>query len=138
MAMIGLWKTVGYGIIYKGVIMKAQKFELFRGCLGNGITICNKAVIEHGDYKTIGHISESGKLKLYVSEDYIPADAMEIIQRDVQEQREKYLKWWNSLSTIEKYSRLLDSLPIGVFLEVVAHKEMNMEEKVAMMEEKYL
>ncbi|MCD7996415.1 MAG: hypothetical protein LUH21_04190 [Clostridiales bacterium] len=118
--------------------MKAQKFELFRGCLGNGITICNKAVMEHGDYKVIGHIGDNGKLKLYVAEDYIPADAMEIIQRDVQEQRQKYLKWWNNLPVETKYSRLLGSLPIGAFLEVVAYKEMSMEEKIALMEEKYL
>lgn len=118
--------------------MKAQKFELFRGCLGNGITICNKAVMEYGDYKKIGHIGNNGKLKLYVSTDYIPEDAMEIIQRDMQEQRQKYLKWWNSLSAIEKYSRLLDKLPIGEYLEVISHKEMSMKEKVAMMEEKYL
>lgn len=34
------------------------KFELFMGCLGNGVTVCNKAVTEHGDYKKIAHISE--------------------------------------------------------------------------------
>lgn len=45
------------------------KFELFMGCLGNGVTVCNKAVTEHGDYKTIAHISEHGHIKLYVSED---------------------------------------------------------------------
>lgn len=28
-----------------------KKFELFMGCFGNGITVCNKAVQEHGDYK---------------------------------------------------------------------------------------
>lgn len=32
--------------------MAAQKFELFMGCMGNGTTVCNKAVYEHGDYKT--------------------------------------------------------------------------------------
>lgn len=26
----------------------ARRFELFMGCLGNGITVCNKAVMEHG------------------------------------------------------------------------------------------
>lgn len=38
-----------------------EKFELFMGCLGNGITVCNKAVMEHGDYKYIAHIRETGK-----------------------------------------------------------------------------
>lgn len=118
--------------------MKTQKFELFRGCLGNGIRICNKAVMEHGTYKIIDHIGENGKLKLYVPEDYIPADAMEIIQRDMQEQRQKYLRWWNTLPLERKYGNMLDSLSIGKFLEIVAHKELSMEEKVTMMEKEYL
>lgn len=28
-----------------------RKFELFYGYLGNGTTVCNKAVEENGDYK---------------------------------------------------------------------------------------
>lgn len=39
------------------------KFELFMCCLGNGVTVCNKAVMEYGDYKHIAHISDSGKNK---------------------------------------------------------------------------
>lgn len=38
-----------------------RKFELFMGCFGNGITVCNKAVMEHGDYKRIAHIREQEK-----------------------------------------------------------------------------
>lgn len=41
-------------------------FELFLGCLGNGITICNKAVLENGDYKPIAHIRDNGNIKWYV------------------------------------------------------------------------
>ena len=41
--------------------MMAAKFELWFGCLGNGTTVCNKAVTENGDYKKIAHISEGGK-----------------------------------------------------------------------------
>ena len=44
----------------------AGKFELFYGCLGNGTTVCNKAVEENGDYKKIAHISEGGNIRLYV------------------------------------------------------------------------
>ena len=42
----------------------AGKFELFCGCLGNGTTVCNKAVTENGDYKKIAHISEGGNIRL--------------------------------------------------------------------------
>ncbi len=50
-----------------------KNFDLFLGCLGNGITVCNKAVSEHGDYKRVAHISPAGNIRLYVSADYIPA-----------------------------------------------------------------
>ena len=30
-----------------------KKFDLFMGCLGNGVTVCNKAVEQHGDYKKV-------------------------------------------------------------------------------------
>lgn len=39
-----------------------KKFELFMCCLGNGTTICNKAVEEYGDYKIIAHIADCGKI----------------------------------------------------------------------------
>ena len=48
-----------------------KNFELFGGCLGNGITLANMAEIENGDYKTIGHISPGGKITWYVEENYI-------------------------------------------------------------------
>ena len=60
--------------------MKAKYFKLFIGYLGNGATVCNSAVYESGDYKHIAHISPAGHIKLYVSADYIPADAMQKIK----------------------------------------------------------
>ena len=33
--------------------MAAKNFELFLGCLGNGVTVCNSAVIENGDFKMV-------------------------------------------------------------------------------------
>ena len=38
-----------------------ENFKLWMGCLGNGITVCNSAVEESGDYKHIAHISNNGK-----------------------------------------------------------------------------
>lgn len=82
--------------------MENPKFELFMGFLGNGITLCNKAVEEYGDYKQIGHIGEDGKLRLYVNQNYIPTEAMDTIQKMAHEQRQKYLSWWDKLSIDEK------------------------------------
>ena len=39
--------------------------DLMFGCLGNGITVCDKSSMENGDYKTVAHISEYGGMKLY-------------------------------------------------------------------------
>lgn len=39
-----------------------KRFELFMGCLGNGITVCNKAVMEGGDFKKVAHISPEGEV----------------------------------------------------------------------------
>lgn len=38
--------------------MTKEKFELFLGCFGNGITVYNKAAEENGDYKKIAHIAD--------------------------------------------------------------------------------
>ena len=37
--------------------MAARNFKLFLGCLGNGVTVCNSAVMEDGDFKMVAHIS---------------------------------------------------------------------------------
>lgn len=57
--------------------MAARNFKLFLGSLGNGVTVCNSAVMENGDFKMVAHISNEGKITWYVSEDYPPADARE-------------------------------------------------------------
>ena len=49
--------------------MAAQNFKLFLGCLGNGVTVCNSAVMEDGDFKMVAHISNEGKITWYVGED---------------------------------------------------------------------
>jgi hypothetical protein len=69
--------------------MAAKNFELFIGYLGNGATVCNSAVYEHGDYKTIAHISNAGNIKFYVAPDYIPAEAMQKIQETAEEHRKE-------------------------------------------------
>lgn len=118
--------------------MKAKKFELFMGCLGNGTTVCNKAVEENGDYKKIAHIGNNGEITWYVTENYVPEAELARIKRVAEKDREKYLTWWNSLSTAEKYSRLLDIIPHKVFMEVVKDKTSSMEQKVKRLEKQYI
>ena len=67
--------------------MAAQNFKLFLGCLGNGVTVCNSAVMEDGDFKMVAHISNEGKITWYVGEDYPPADALASIRACAEQER---------------------------------------------------
>ena len=72
------------------------KFELFMGYLGNGCTVCNKAVMERGDYKQIAHISNAGNIKWYVEPAKIPGDALLRIEHVANAHRENFIKWFDS------------------------------------------
>lgn len=86
--------------------MATKNFELFIGYLGNGATVCNSAVYEHGDYKTIAHISNAGNIKFYVAPDYIPAEAMQKIQETAEEHKKKTLAALDQSLNITKYSKM--------------------------------
>lgn len=58
-----------------------KNFELFLGCHGNGVSVCNKLIEEHGDYKKIAHISSQGIIKWYVAPNTIPNDVLTTIER---------------------------------------------------------
>lgn len=91
--------------------MKANNFKLFMGCLGHGITVCNSAVMEGGDYKTIAHISPAGNIKLYVKPDYIPADAMTSIENAAASCKADTIKHLElELSTRYGYERTIDQI----------------------------
>lgn len=108
-----------------------KKFKLFMGCLGNGITVCNKAVEEHGDYKHIAHISDRGNIKFYVKENYIPETALNTIKETAQRERKKFLNdFWNTKTDIQKYSILLDALPYSVKEPITSNKNKTLAEKV--------
>ena len=70
--------------------MKKENFELFLGCLGNGITVCNKSVEENGAYKTIEHFADV--------------------------QREKWEKWLDSMPELKRYEKLLETVPADIML----------------------
>lgn len=88
-----------------------KKFELFMGCFGNGITVSNKAVMEHGDYKRIAHISNAGNIKLYVSENYIPAEEMKKIKTAAKANKEKFIADFEKLPELNQYFKILSILP---------------------------
>ena len=115
-----------------------KNIKLWMGCLGNGITVCNSAVEESGDYKLIAHISDNGKIKLYVSENYIPVEDMQRIERTAAEQRKTFLNEWNKQPDIRKYEKLLDMCSHSDFMGIAHNKEITLAEKVKRLEEKYI
>lgn len=46
--------------------------DLFFGCLGNGVSVSNRKVEEHGDYKKVAHIATDGQITWYMKR--IPVD----------------------------------------------------------------
>ena len=68
------------------------------GCLGNGITVCNKAVKENGDYKDI------------------PGSALLRIEHNADAMRENWEKWLDSMPELQQYEKLLDCVPVNVML----------------------
>ena len=115
-----------------------KNFKLWMGCLGNGITVCNSAVEESGDYKHIAHISDSGKIKLYVSKSYIPVEDMQRIEQTAADQRKTFLNEWNKQSDISKYEKLLDMCIHSDFMEIACNKRITLAEKVKRLETKYI
>lgn len=114
----------------------ARKFELFCGCLGNGTTVCNKAVTENGDYKKIAHISEGGNIRLYVAESYIPAAEMEKIKAMANRDKAEFMKCFESLPEVEQYGKILDRVQHQKFMEFVGDKR-PLAEKLPAMREYY-
>ena len=114
------------------------KFELFMCCLGNGVTVCNKAVMEYGDYKMIAYISDNGKINLYVSKSYIPVEDMRRIEQVAADSRKTFLNEWNKQSDIRKYEKLLDMLYLADLTEIINNRELSLAEKVKRLEAKYI
>ena len=115
-----------------------KKFELFMGCLGNGITVCNKAVQENGDYKTIAHIGETGKIKWYVDPAfYVPGDDLLKIEHTANVQAEKWERWFSSLPEVKKYEFLLDRVPHSDFMEIIKIKDLDLWQKIQIAKQAY-
>lgn len=114
----------------------SRKFELFMCYLGNGITVCNKAIMENNDYKHIAHISEGGNIKLYVKESYIPLEDMEIIQKCADSKKKDFQGKFEKFSDIKQYMIILDNIPFNKFLEFTKDKR-NLTGKLPEMREYY-
>jgi hypothetical protein len=120
----------------EGVIKMKRPFKLFMCCLGNGTTVCNSAVMENGDYKTIAHISPAGNITFYVDESYIPAEDMTKIRNIAKSDAEKFRHDFEMRDELTQYSRILDSFTTSMFLEATNDKR-PLSEKLPELREKY-
>lgn len=115
-----------------------KRFELFMGCLGDGITVCNKAVKENGDYKVIAHIRENGKINWYVDPaSYVPGDALLKIEHTANVQSKKWERWFSAMPEMKQYEFLLDRLPLSDFLEITKRKDLDLWQKTQIAKQIY-
>ena len=75
----------------QALISQAERvpYDIGMGYLGNGLTVWNRAVEEHGDYQTIAHISNEGEIKYYV--DGLPDDVVARIEKAAEQEQQKAL-----------------------------------------------
>ena len=120
-----------------------ERFELFFGCLGNGLAVCNSAVTEHGDYKQIAHISNGGKIKWYVPVTSIPGPALLCIEHTADAMRQnarQAIEHGLSMDKARTYYRMLNALPEPVFLRFIHETKTDADDetKMAMLTDLYL
>ena len=75
----------------QALVSQAERasYDIGMGYLGNGLTVWNRAVEEHGDYQTIAHISNEGEIKYYV--DGLPDDVVARIEQAAEQEKQKAL-----------------------------------------------
>ena len=75
----------------QALISQAERasYDIGMGYLGNGLTVWNRAVEEHGDYQTIAHISNEGEIKYYV--DGLPDNVVARIEQAAKQEQQKAL-----------------------------------------------
>lgn len=106
-----------------------REFELFMGNFGNGITVCNKAVENSGNYQKICHIAECGKITWYVHPDRIPNEALLKIGRAAGINAANFENKLNKMSSIERYVYLCDTAPYSAF-EYISSQRCSLDEKI--------
>lgn len=121
----------------RGINMSAKNFELWMGCFGNGITVCNKAVEKNGDYKSVCHISNAGNIEFYVKKSYIPQEAMSRIEEVAEENRRRFieqLKLELKHNPIKTYGKMYEGLSISDTIKFSKESEgMSIAEKIKLL-----
>lgn len=109
---------------------RTNEFDLFLGSLGNGTICCNRAVMEHGDYQNICHISPEGKVSWYHNPESIPCEARQKIWQEAERSYKCFEEHLNTMPEILQYSYLLDRVPHKAFMHVVNMEKGKLKEKI--------
>ena len=94
-----------------------KEVDLMFGCLGNGVTVCDRSRMEHGDYKKVAHIEPCGAVKLYDAT--LPPDALEKIDAHAAAQARNFKHGFIHLGRAAALEMLYDRMTIN---QIVAHK----------------
>ena len=108
-----------------------MRFDIMFCSLGNGLTVCNRAATEHGDYKNIAHISRAGNIAWFIPVNKIPGDALLQIEHHAHAMESNFKAEFNALPVLKQYEFLLDRAPAPVLLECLGMKEATINEKIA-------
>lgn len=65
-----------------------MKENLMFGCLGNGITVCDRNRMYLGDYATVAHISGEGLVRIYCQ--FLSEEALDSIHSMARKETEKH------------------------------------------------
>lgn len=106
-----------------------KKFELFMGYFGNGVSVRNRAIREHGAYKYICHIAECGKISWYVQPESIPEKALQEIKQMAEKCNADFEEKLKRMEESQRYFYLCDMVSVDV-LSYVSNLEGTMAEKI--------
>lgn len=95
-----------------------KKFDLFIGFFGNGATVYNKAVAEHGDYKKVAHIAECGKITWCAETGTVPGKDLLRIEHTADAMSSNWEHSLDLLSLRQQYEKLADMIPESAYFYI--------------------
>lgn len=97
----------------------AKKFNLLVCSFPGGYSYTNKAILEHGDYKSIAFIDRFGCIRFDVPLNYIPDDVLIRIEHDADAMHSNFRKEWDAKTELEKFCKLCDMcyLKAGLYMD---------------------
>lgn len=110
----------------------AKKFDLLVCSFPGGYSYTNKAVTEHGDYKSVAFVDRFGCIRFDVPVSYIPGDALLRIEHDADAIRTNFKLEWDSKTELEKFCWLGDRCAFRAWLDM--DRGWSLSEKVDFLE----